>query len=217
MDTSLQTDSTPAYQRVLAKIISYIFHPLFIPTLVFLLLVWQYPLEFANIPNISRAQLVLIIFINTAFFPGFAVFLLKKLHFINSIHMRTAKERIIPYVIVMFFYWWLYYLSRNFTDQITVLKSFFFGIFICTSVALIVNNFIKISMHALGMGGALAFTIVASFYYQLNASFYIAVVALLTGLVCTARFIVSDHTPREIYAGLFWGIATQAIAAWVVF
>lgn len=217
MDTPLYTTPAPLYLKIPAKIISYIFHPLFIPTYVFLLLVLQFPYEFANGMDAKQGvgMRTLIIFINTAFFPGFAVLLLKLLKFIDSIHMPTRKERIIPYVIVMFFYWWVYYLSRNFADQAIVLKSFFLGIFLCTAVALIVNNFIKISMHALGVGGMLAFIIISSFYYEQTSGGYISIVTLVTGLVCTSRFIVSDHTPREIYAGLFWGIATQCLAAWI--
>ena len=43
---------------------------------------------------------------------------------------------------------------------------------------------------------------------------YISIAILITGLVCTARFIVSDHTPREIYGGLLLGILSQMIAHW---
>ncbi|MFM9735923.1 hypothetical protein, partial [Streptomyces niveiscabiei] len=53
----------------------------------------------------------------------------------------------------MFFYWWMYYLSKNFTDQPVVLKFFFMGIFITTVFGLILNNYYKISMHAMGAGG----------------------------------------------------------------
>ena len=60
------------------------------------------------------------------FFPAFAVFLFARLKLSDSIFLRTQKERIIPYVITMFFYWWMYYLSRNFLDQPIVLKYFYF-------------------------------------------------------------------------------------------
>jgi hypothetical protein len=36
---------------------------------------------------------------------------------------------------------------------------------------------------------------------------------LLTGLVCTSRMIVSDHTPKEIYAGLLVGLVCQFVGA----
>ena len=41
---------------------------------------------------------------------------------------------------------------------------------------------------------------------------YISIAILITGLVCTARLIVSDHQSREIYMGLGVGILCQYIA-----
>jgi hypothetical protein len=37
---------------------------------------------------------------------------------------------------------------------------------------------------------------------------------LITGLVCSSRLIVSDHTAREVYTGLFIGVASQLVAHW---
>src|ERR1700740_661873 len=64
-----------------AKLISYVFHPLFIPTYIFIFLMYQVPYEFAGITDF---QLKLRLFSNfwlTAFFPAFAVFLLWRLRF----------------------------------------------------------------------------------------------------------------------------------------
>ena len=43
-----------------------------------------------------------------------------------------------------------------------------------------------------------------------------AVAILITGMVCTARLIVSDHQPKEIVTGLLIGLFTQAAALFVV-
>ena len=109
----------------LASIVSYVFHPLFIPTYVFLFLLKAFPYEFADITDWQLQMRLFGVFWLTAFFPAFAVFLLWRLKFSESIFLRTQKERIVPYVISMFFYWWMYYLSRNFQDQPIVLRFFF--------------------------------------------------------------------------------------------
>ena len=200
--------------RIPAKLISYIFHPLFIPTYVFLFLIYQFPYEFSGL-DLTHLKLRLFnIFWMTAFFPAFAVFLLWRLKFSESIFLRTQKERVIPYIITMFFYWWMYYLSRNFKDQPQALKFFYFGIFISTSLGLIINNFIKISLHAIALGSALAAIILFSFFYETHLGIAIAAITFLTGLVCTSRLIVSDHTNQEIYAGLIVGILCQLIGYW---
>ena len=200
--------------RFPAKLVSYIFHPLFIPTYVFLFLVYQFPYEFSGIDLLQLKLRAFSVFWMTAFFPAFAVFLLWKLKFSESIFLRTKKERVIPYVITMFFYWWMYYLSRNFKDQPEALKFFYFGIFISTSLGLIINNFIKVSLHAIASGSAFAAIILFSFYYQTNLGIAITIVTLLAGLVCTARLIASDHTTQEIYIGLLVGILCQLIGYW---
>jgi|SRR4051812_5303843 hypothetical protein len=205
----------PLYLRVAAKIISYIFHPLFIPTYIFLWLASRFPFEFAGISPTGLMLRKISVFWLTAFFPAFSVFLLWRLKFINNIFLKTQKERIIPYIIIMIFYWWMWYLSRNFSDQPEVLKFFFLGIFYATVPSLILNNFFKISMHAIGVGSVLTFVILTCFYYQLYFGADIAIITLITGIVCTARFIVSDHTNLDVYSGLIVGALCQLIAYWV--
>ncbi|MBV9989418.1 MAG: hypothetical protein JO301_17190 [Chitinophagaceae bacterium] len=205
-----------AWLRVPAKIISYIFHPLFIPTYFFYFLIRLFPYEF---PGINEWQLQLrffSVFWLTAFFPAFAVFLLWRLKFSESIFLRTRKERIIPYVITMFFYWWMYYLSRNFGDQPAVLKFFYLGIFISTVAGLILNNYQKISLHGLALGGIWMAVILTSVYYHTSLGLLIAIVTVIAGIVCTSRLLVSDHTNTEVYSGFVVGVLCQGVAYYFV-
>src|SRR6185436_3221271 len=96
---------------VIAKVISYIFHPLFIPTYVFFWLLIRFPYEFSGITPLALFARKITVFWMTAFFPAFSVFLLWRLKFIDNIMLRSQKERIAPYIITMIFYWWMWYLS----------------------------------------------------------------------------------------------------------
>jgi hypothetical protein len=211
-----QQPANPVWLRLPAQVISYLCHPLFIPLYIFMFLVAQFPYEFAGITVWQLKMRTFSVFWMTAFFPAFAVFLMWRLKFSESIFLRTQKERIVPYVITMFFYWWMYYLSRNFTDQPAVLKFFYMGIFIATVAGLILNNYFKISLHAMGAGGAMAAVILFAMYYSAPIGLPISVATIGAGLVCTSRLIVSDHTTKEIYVGLFVGIACQLTAYLVV-
>ena len=168
--------------RFMAKVVSYIFHPLFVPTYIFLLLMLLVPYEFAGITPWQLKLRLFSVFWLTAFFPAFAVFLLWRLKFSESIFLRTQKERIIPYIITMFFYWWMHYLSRNFSDQPAVLKFFYTGIFMATAAGLILNNYYKISLHGMGMGGASMAIVLFAFYYHQPMGLVIAGALLLTGI-----------------------------------
>lgn len=205
----------PAILKIFAKIISYILHPLFIPTYIFFWLTVRFPIHFDDITSIGLTFKTISVFLNASFFPAFAVFLLWRLKFIDNVYLRTQKDRIIPYIITMIFYWWLWYLSRTFTDQPDVLKFFYFGIFLNTVFGLVINNFIKISMHAMGAGTMLAFIILTSLHYQFFLGADIMIATVLAGLICTSRLLLNEHSAVEIYAGLFVGIICQLIGVWI--
>lgn len=209
--------TTPVLLKYVGNFISYIVHPLFIPTYFFLYLMQVLPYEFVGITEWQLTLRLFSVFWLTAFFPAFAVFLMWRLKLSDSIFLRTQRERIIPYVITMFFYWWMYYLSRNFTDQPLALKFFYFGIFIATAIGLIVNNFMKVSLHGMGVGGLLTAVILVGFHYSIDNAIWTLLAIIITALVISARMLVSDHSKQELILGLFIGLLTQVMAYfWVI-
>lgn len=210
-------NKAPSILRVIAKVVSYVFHPLFIPTYVYYFVTQMFPYEFSGLLGTEAIFRTVVIFVNTAFFPAVAVFLLWRLKFIDSIFLKTQRERIAPYMIVMVFYWWLWYLSKNFTDQPYSLRVFFLGIFLTTPIALVLNNFYKISMHAIGVGGAATYITILGFVSSLHLGIPISIAWLLAGIVCTARFLVSDHSNRDVYSGLVLGVVCQLVAYYFTF
>ena len=210
-------NQSPKFLKLLAHLVSYVLHPLFIPTYFFLYLMQVLPFEFVGITDWQLKMRLFSVAWLTAFFPAFAVFLLWRLKLSDSIFLRTQKERIIPYVITMFFYWWMYYLSRNFTDQPIALKFFYLGIFVASAIGMTVNNFMKVSLHAMGIAGLTTAVILVSVFYPVNNAVWVLLAVLLTALVISARLVVSDHTKKELIVGLLIGVVTQVAAyLWVV-
>jgi hypothetical protein len=215
-ETALNTTGEqPAALKVFARIVSYVLHPLFIPLYVFIWLEWRFPIHFDDISAQGLTFKTISVFLNTTFFPAFSVFLLWRLKFIDSIFLRTQKDRIIPYIITMIFYWWLWYLSRTFTDQPDVLKFFYFGIFLNTVFGLTINNFIKISMHSIGAGSLLMFVILTMSHYEIFLGADIIIITIVTGLICTSRLLLNQHSVAEIYVGLFVGALSQLLGYWI--
>lgn len=206
----------PAPLRFAAKVISYIFHPLFIPAFVCAYLIYVHPYAFAGLTEGGRLLKFISLFLITGVFPAFTVFLLWRLQFANSIFLRTQKERIIPYMASTIYYFWAWYVIRNQGGNPPALIFFLLGLFFTTSIAVIVNNYFKISMHALGVGGGIAFMILLGFSDTAPMGLPISVATIITGLVCTSRFIVSDHQPGDVYSGLFLGALCQLAAWWIV-
>ncbi|RYY61604.1 MAG: phosphatase PAP2 family protein [Chitinophagaceae bacterium] len=198
--------------RFVASLLSYLFHPLFVPVIIAWFLIRVQPQFFAS--GDRNHWIVLIrFFVSYSFFPLVTILLLKGLGFISSVFLRTQKERIIPYMACGIYYFWMAYVFRHqpeFAPQVVQLT---IAIFIASSLGLMANIYLKVSMHAMSMGVGLAFITLLSFDAP-GFTLYMSLALLLTGLVCTARMIVSDHYPAEIYTGLVIGILSMLLGVW---
>jgi hypothetical protein len=202
--------------RILAHFISYVFHPIFIPSYVTAFLVYIHPYAFAGFDSKTKFFRVLFVVFDTAFLPLFSVFLMYALKLIKSVQLKTQKERIIPYAAAMVFFFWAWYVSKNLSDSPESFIQFLLGTFIAVMGAWMYNIYMKISMHAIAMGGLVAFFLLQVLLREEDATgLYLSVAIVIAGLVCTSRLIVSDHHPREVYGGLLIGALSQLIAFWI--
>jgi len=200
--------------RLVAKIISYVFHPLFVPVYIAWFLISVQPYMFGSFTTTEKMITVLRFFIMYSFFPLVTVLLAKALGFLDSIFLKTQKERVIPYIACGIYYFWMCYVLRNqdqFSKEVVQLSM---AIFIASSIGLIVNIYMKVSMHAISVGILLAFMVLLAMTQPGNYTVYLSISFLMAGMVCTSRLILSDHTPAEIYIGLLVGCLSQWLAVW---
>jgi len=207
--------SQPAWIRFIAKIFSYVFHPLFIPLYItwFIFTVRAY--QFASLDPWSKTLKLLLVFITCSFFPLISILLLRALNFIDSVYLKTQKDRIIPYIICMTFYFSVWYYFRK-NHEVDDLVSMGLAIFNASVAGFLLNIFMKVSMHAIAMGVMTTFIAILAFHETVNMSLYLSVTLLIAGLVCTSRLIVSDHRPAEIYIGFIAGVLSQVAAHYFV-
>jgi hypothetical protein len=205
----------PALIRAVAQVLSYIFHPLFLPSYVTAYLLFIHPYAFAGMAEKQKMFTLGSVFFSTGFLPAFAVLLMRALGFVQSFQLRTQKERIIPYVAAITFYFWIWYVFHNLQDIPDYFVQFLLGTFLAVCAAWLFNIRYKISMHATGVGGLFTFFLLLAFGQREESALFVAIAFLIAGLVCTARFIVSDHSPKEIYAGIIAGVLCQLLAVWL--
>lgn len=236
------------------QLISYLSHPLLIPTYVLFILMTVNPYLFGvNEPlTIGRffssfflrftegaaaldskpelkalILLTLSVFFITFVLPVVSMLMMKSLGLVQSLEMQERKERIIPLVLTGIFYLWLFYNFYKRYDMHPAYTSFILGATIALFIAFFINNFIKISLHATGMGGLTAFIALAMWMFtdskfnvqlssaqtlQVSMNVVLICSILATGLVCTARLYLKAHVLRDIAGGLFIGMASQFIA-----
>jgi hypothetical protein len=205
----------PGAVRVVAKIISYIFHPVFVPLYLVCFMVYQHPWLFAGFSALDKTRTVMMAALMFTFFPVVTVLLLKALKFITTFQLATQKDRIIPLVACGIWYFWIWYVWRNLPDYPAAAIQLALAIWLSASLGLMANIIMKVSLHAISMGVMLVFFFGLAFTQPLNFGIYLSVALLVAGAVCTARFIVSDHFPKEVYGGLAVGAVSMLVAGWL--
>ena len=210
----------PPALRGVALFISYILHPLFLPLFVTLLVVYTLPEYFVTFRQYSRRfpydQLFIRVISISLFFPMLTVGLARALNFVDSLHLRTQKDRIIPYMACTIYYFWAFYTFKHEGSAPPFFNAFFLGVFIAVVMAMVINNYLKVSMHTVGWGGMIGFVLVIILSLQMNISLLLVITLLLAGIVGTARLILNAHSSAEIYIGFLAGILSQLIAYAIV-
>lgn len=196
----------------LASFISYLFHPLFVPLyLGFLILNSQYILIHGSDLLILKLLVKLsIYFVPAIGFAAIYMFLLKQFGIINSFKMKTKQERKIPLLFIFLLFGYIgYEILVNGYEH----KSFAL-IFLIASFsmffALIINFRFKISLHSIGMAAATGYIYMIIPYAKFNLMPVFIVSLILTGIVGSARLVLSSHSPIQVYMGflLGWNVST---------
>ncbi len=202
--------------KIIARIVSYIFHPLLFPTYGLLLLLATNPNRFGHLGEKLHIVWFIIIFALTFLFPAVWLLMMKRLEMIDSLNLETTKERIVPFIATATFYLWTTWMFKsNVHLKIPTDKLIFYmmlGSCFTIFMALVMNIFMKVSLHTLGAGNLLGIIlpIVNSSTYDLR--FVFVALILLAGIIGAARLILKAHTEREVFTGYFLGFTGQFVA-----
>ncbi|HTL07321.1 MAG TPA: hypothetical protein VL307_03650 [Chitinophagaceae bacterium] len=216
-DNSTAATEYPALQtwpgpvRVFGQVVSFLFHPLFIPSYITAYLLYADPYAFAGMSEKGKILKLISVAFSTSFLPLFSVALMKQLGFVTSIYLKTQKDRIIPYIVSMIFYFWAWYVSKNLHDS-GQLVAMLLAVFLSCIAGMMANIYYKISMHGIAVGALFVLFLWMASSGNAAGGTWLAIATLVTGLVCTARLIVSDHTSFEVYSGLMVGALCQLVA-----
>lgn len=190
------------------KSISFVFHPLIMPLLGVLFYFSKTP---RFVPyNIIYAKLFSILIL-TFILPILLFFLLKTINKVDSIYLRSTKERLIPLflncVITGLILW------RVFSPtEIPELYFFFVGILCSTLACLILAIFkVKASIHMIAASGFFMFAVAIGIHFKININGTIALMMVILGAIATSRLHLKAHDNSELLIGLFTGVFPQLI------
>lgn len=190
------------------KSISFIFHPLIMPLLGVMFYFHKTP---RYIPEPLRNAKIFSIVILTIILPILLFFLLKTINKVETIYLKSTKERLIPLLIncVIIVLILLRVLTSN---EIIELYFFFLGILCSTMACLIMAIFkVKASIHMIAASGFFMFAIAIGIHYQININGTIALMMIVLGAIATSRLHLKAHTNQELIIGMFTGLFPQLV------
>jgi len=195
-------------KNFILKSISFVFHPLIMPLLG---VVFYFSRTPRFIPEPVMKAKIFSIVILTIILPILLFFLLKTVNKVDSIYLKSTKERLIPLFINCIIITLI--LIRVLTpNEILELYYFFLGILCSTITCLILAIFkIKASIHMIAASGFFMFAVALGIHYQININGTIALMMIILGAIATSRLHLKAHTNQELAIGLFTGIFPQLI------
>ncbi len=215
MSSDTRSSIYPSWVVWAAKVVSVIFHPLFMGVMMAAYLIYGHPDLLHAFEAKDKLLKLMTVINNNVFFPLLVVVLLKALGFNKSILLKTQKERIVPYIASITFFFWTYFIFKGQPDIPRTLVFMCRGMFFSASAALLLNNYFKISMHGMGVGGFLGLVILLRIQEQ-DVPFYMLILTLiLSVLVIQARRVVSDHQWGDLIVGFVVGLVSQLITWWL--
>jgi len=190
------------------KSISFVFHPLIMPILGVIFYFSKTP-RFIPEP-IIKAKLFSISIL-TIVLPILLFFLLKTINKVDTIYLKSTKERIIPLFINCIII--ILILTRVLTiNEIAELYFFFLGILCSTLTCLFLAAFkVKASIHMIGASGCFCFALLLGIHYQININGSIALMVIILGAIATSRLHSKAHSPYELIIGALVGVTPQIL------
>ncbi len=129
--------------------------------------------------------------------------------------MENRQDRLVGFIVTMFFYFWASYVFRNLSDTPAVATHYILGTFLAVCGAWMCTIFYKVSLHAVAMGGLVAFSILFGSQDPYVSGLYLTLPILVAGLVCSSRLILAAHSSFQMTTGFFVGILAM-IVAWLI-
>ncbi len=187
-----------------AKIISYLFHPVFITSYGFSLILFTNNYFSYFFSNTIKLLLLSVTFFFTALLPVFNLYVLKRFRLISSFFLKDARERTFPYFITSFFYIGLIYLIKDFRLP-GIYVSYLIASAICIIMAALINLKWKISAHLVGIGGLAGSVLAISYILQQNMLAWFCITIFISGITAFSRIILDEHTQSQTIAGFLLG------------
>lgn len=203
--TSKQT-FMPRFLLQTARIVSLIFSPLHLPLMAMVVL-----LSFTYMSLLPVGFTILLLLITWFFTVGLPRMLIRgymRLYGLSHADLRKKRNRVMPYALTIISYTALLGLMLHFQFPrfLILVGVISLAVLLLCSV---INPFYNVSSHAAGAGAATGTLMGFSLIYGYEATGWLCLAFLLSGIVCTGRVILRRHTLGQTALGMALGMVTS--------
>lgn len=195
-------------------------HPLLMPTILFLLILFIAPIPLGAEPLelLMKLAVVGFVFIYTFVLPAYFVYLMKRWGLISSLKLENLKDRRLPYFVTSIIYTALGYFLYSKNSMLFPCGYILWSIAAVILCVGIISLWWQISAHAAGVGGMIG--ALAGILVQLgeqNLFFPLLFMVILSGYVISARLALNAHTPAQVGAGFLLGLGISLASIFMLF
>ena len=192
-----------------AKIISYLFHPLFMPLFGVILIFNIGEGSFFLVPAFTKITTYELVFFSTLFLPILCLYILKKTNQIKNFELETSEERRLPYFVTAVFFALGYACLKLLFPQSFAVIQFMLGATISLLFVMLINLEFKISAHATAIGGLIGFFAGTGIKTHTDLHILITALFFISGCIGYARLRLKAHQPAEVYVGFLLGFIIE--------
>lgn len=187
---------------IAAQLISLVFSPFYLPVVAFIVL---FMFSYLNmLPLATKAILTVTVYCFTVALPRFTIYLYRKLNGWTRRDLSMRHRRYVPYTLSIISYAALLYLLYNLHMPRFTL-SVIAGALAIQAICILLNSTIKVSTHAAASGGVVGALMAFALIFSFDPTLWLCITILLSGLVCSARLILRQHTLKEVGLGVLVG------------
>ena len=199
----MNTTGTKQLPEKAAKIISVIFHPLFMPVYA-IIIIFSAPTLLGYLPFQVKRLLLLIVLVNNVLLPVSLLPFLRHWKIISSWTIDIRRERLIPLVMTTILYSITAFMIYGFPVPV-FLKSFILATCFVSLLVTVINFWWKISLHSAGAGALIAIVLILSFKMYSPLVWYLISSVVAGGLVLSSRLRLNFHNPQQVWFGFLTG------------
>lgn len=189
----------------LARFFSYVFHPIFVPVYMLLLVYASDPYLQYIVPLNRMKPVLILLVINTIIMPLLSFFYLMKKNVFTSLFLEKTNERRIGIFILFIFHLMSYLLWRKLELPASLL-AMFLGILTSLLAAFIITPYFKVSLHTMAFGGIVG-SLLGLYRVHGFVDYSVLALAILSlGIIMSARLVLNAHSTKEVNIGALSGL-----------